>query len=185
MRPGQGPTSANPLRMCTVTLVLCGGKSPSSCLPLERLSGCCTSLRAPPRRLLRRHPQCTPSSSPQEGGDLKETGVTRAFAQALPPPSFPPSSHWPPSRPPPHSPCYVPMSSQSQQHRPFLPRSRRLGKVSFPFLPGEPVATILSPLLGRLAPAELGESASSPAAPLASFCKPRTALQDEKWEDSR
>lgn len=158
-----------------------GWRSPSSCLPLERLAGRCTSRRAPPRRPLRRRPRCTPSSSPQEGRDLKGTGGKQSFCSGFAAriiSSLPALATLQAS-------ARFPASSQSQQHRPFLPRSRRPGKVSFPILPGEPVATILSPLLGRLAPAELGESASSPAAPLASFCKPHTALQDEKWEDSR
>ena len=41
------------------------------------------------------------------------------------------------------------------------------------------------PSPGQACPTELGKSASLPAAPLASFCPPPTALQDEKWEATR
>ena len=170
--------------MCAVTLVLCGGGGlpPPACTwaPLWVLHP--PQGPAPPP--IARAPSAHSLLIPSGRWGPERTRGNQSLCLGFAAPIVPRSSQGPPSRPPPRSPCYVPTSSVSAAS-PFLPRSRRLGKVSFPFLPGEPVATILSPLLGRLVPAELGESASSPAAPLASFCKPRPALQGEKWEDSR
>ena len=163
-----------------------GWRSPSSCLPLECLAGCCTSAPGPRTTAYSAGTLgCTPSSSSQEGQDLKvKWGVTRAFARALPPPSFPPSLHWPPSRPPPRSllrsPCPLCRSGIALT---FLLPETGEGFFSVPAWGTCGHYSVPSP--GQACPTELGKSASLPAAPLASFCPPPTALQDEKWEDSR
>lgn len=117
---------------------LCGGVSLLLPAP-ERLSGCCTPLRAPSRRLLCGHPQRTPSSSPQEGGDLKEPGVTRAFARASPPPSFPAPRTGRPPGPRPAAPATF--------RRPLSQRRR----LSFP-APGDWGRFLFRSCLGNLWP---------------------------------
>ena len=150
VRPGQGPTSANPLRICTVTVVFCGMEV-SLLLPATLVPRWVPHLPSGPphHRLLRRHPRVRSLLVPAgRSGPESKLGGNQSFCSGFAPHHFlPPRTGTLQASIP--QPATFPMSSLLQQHRPYLPR--RPGKVSFPFLPGEPVATILSPLLGRLA----------------------------------